>query len=76
MSKTKLTEYEALELFDEYLDELQEPVTILGMTYALSKVLKECDPIAYRVTFNEWVDYVSDDYSIEGYTDDEDEETE
>ena len=67
MNKTQLTEDEALELFDEYLDEVQEPVTILGMTYEVSRVLKECDPIAYRVTFHDWIDFVGDEYEVEGY---------
>lgn len=67
MSKTQLTEHEALELFDEYLDEVQEPIVILGMTYEVSRVLKECDPIAYQVTFHDWIDFVGDEYEVEGY---------
>lgn len=66
MRKERLTEDEALELFDEYLDE-NKAVTIFGMTYEISQVLKECDPTAYRVTFSDWVDSMSDDYEVEGY---------
>ena len=34
--------------FDEYLDERHAEVNICGMTYLVSHILKECDPVAYR----------------------------
>ena len=34
--------------FDEHLDDCYDEVSICGMTYTASQVLKECDPIAYR----------------------------
>lgn len=36
------------ELFDQYLDELHDEVTIGDITFSPSKILAECDPIAYR----------------------------
>jgi hypothetical protein len=66
MMKKILTEWEALELFDESLDE-GETIEVLGMHYEPSRVLKNCDPIAYRVTFHDWIDAMSDEFSVEGY---------
>ena len=41
--------------FDDWLDELGEPCKVGTLEYSQSQVLKQCDPIAYRVCF-------SDDY--------------
>jgi len=35
--------------FDEYIDEISEPIYILGIQLNPSQALKECDPIAYRL---------------------------
>jgi len=35
--------------FDDYLDTVYEPYYIMGMYIQASKVLKECDPIAYSI---------------------------
>jgi len=44
--------HEALSEYDEMLDEFVEPVFgIYG-----SRILKTCDPIAYRTGFNDWLD--------------------
>lgn len=42
------------EMFDELLNECHDPIVIFGMTYLPADVLAECDPIAYRVSFNDW----------------------
>lgn len=42
---------EAIEAYDEYLDELGEFQGIPG-----SRIMRECDPIAYRCGFHDWVD--------------------
>lgn len=35
--------------FDEWIDDIYEPVTIMGnLTYPTSRVLKDVDPITYR----------------------------
>lgn len=56
-----LTEYDALEQYDEFLDEVYGTVTIAGMEYQTSRALKELDPIAYRTGFNDWCDSESID---------------
>ena len=50
------TQVEAELGFDEYIDELHEPTTILGMTYSASKLLLDSDPVAYRQGFLDWMD--------------------
>lgn len=46
---------EAIESFNELLDE-SGPVVIAGMEFWPSVILRECDPIAYRVTLMDYVD--------------------
>lgn len=46
------------EQLDELIDE-SGPVTILGMDFDRSRLIKEADPIAYRQAF---LDYVNNDY--------------
>ena len=42
-------EYEVSESeFDSYLDDVEETVTVCGITFYPSDILKSCDPIAYR----------------------------
>jgi chaperonin cofactor prefoldin len=42
-------EYEISESdFDEFLDEIEQPVNVCGMGFYPSDILKSCDPIAYR----------------------------
>ena len=41
--------------FDSMLDETNDPVIIAGMTFTPSQILKECDPIAYKEEFNNYV---------------------
>lgn len=64
-----LQEWEAKERFDDYLNE-GEPVIVLGMTYEVAWVLKRTDPIAYEVTFADWVDAMAEDFLVVGYTTD------
>jgi len=40
--------FELKQIFDEALDESWDSVTIAGMIFYPSQILKECDPIAYR----------------------------
>lgn len=51
-----LTGSELYERYDDMLDEVYGDVSIAGMSYVTSYALKEVDPIAYRVGFNDWVD--------------------
>lgn len=63
--ETMLTEWEALELFKEALDEWTDNVKLFGMEYLPSQVLESTDPIAFRVMFHDWIDQES--LNVEGY---------
>lgn len=52
---TLIEERDALERYDESLNELGE-VTIGGLQYEQAEALKRVDPIAYRCGFNDWAD--------------------
>ena len=39
--------------FDHWLDEIGEPCKVGTLEYSQSRVLKECDPTAYRVCFTD-----------------------
>jgi hypothetical protein len=45
---TEYTEQEALDLFDQSIDDTYPTVSIAGLEWDASRVLRECDPIAYR----------------------------
>lgn len=61
----KITEREALKMYDEALGEIYGDFMD---TYSASRVLKEIDPIAYRVGFHEYIGSLEEDgYEIEGY---------
>jgi len=49
----KLDELQALDLYDEMLDDVYANFMDI---YPASRVLKEVDPIAYQVGFNDWCD--------------------
>jgi hypothetical protein len=51
-----LTDSELHERFDEVLDEGYTLNDIAGIEFAASRVLRECDPIAYRCCFSDWLD--------------------
>jgi hypothetical protein len=63
-----LAEWEAMKLYDDMLDECCEPYNLNGMTYYASDILKECDPIAYRVGFADYADSLAQEgMPVEGY---------
>lgn len=67
-----VTEAEALEMYEEMLDDCEGPVELCGMTYSASHVLREVDPVAYRCGFNDYVDSLTDDdIFVEGLTESE-----
>ena len=47
---------EAIEAYDDMLNEIHEWPVIGGISFAPSDILRECDPIAYRVGFHDWID--------------------
>lgn len=44
-----MEDYEIMESYNEFLNEVNAEVVINGMSYSPSYVLREVDPIAYRV---------------------------
>ena len=42
------------EMFDEWLDDFYPTYQIGVLTFYPSQILKNCDPIAYRVGLSEW----------------------
>jgi hypothetical protein len=57
----EMDEQRLAELFDDMLDETNPEVVIGGLTYLPSQVLKEVDPIAYRVGMSEYEDYLNEE---------------
>lgn len=63
-----LEEWEAMKLYDDMLDECYPTYEINGMEFFASDILKECDPIAYRVGFSDYADSLAQEgMPVEGY---------
>lgn len=62
-----LTEHAALSLFDDYLNDCFGLVSVAGLEYATSELLKNTDPTAYRCGFIDWCDAMREEYYIEGF---------
>lgn len=52
----ELSEHEAEEMFEEFLNELYPTVSVCGYDMDPARVLKEVDPTAYREEFLNWLD--------------------
>lgn len=52
----KFQDYELKEQFEDFLDECAPAFELFDMEYLPSYILRECDPIAYAVTFSDWLD--------------------
>lgn len=48
-------------LFDDFLDETYEEYSIAGVSLLPSQILKETDPIAYRVALSDFESYLTQD---------------
>ena len=55
------TETEIEEQFDDFLDEVYPVVKIGELTFYPSQILKNCDPIAYRIGISEFEDMENED---------------
>lgn len=53
----KIHEREALERFDDFLNEVYPTISICGYDYDPAQALKQCDEVAYREEFNNWLDH-------------------
>lgn len=62
----EIDDYDA---YDESLDS-EGTVTVAGMEYDPSRIIKELDPTAYRCGYNDWVD--SDQSALEDAIENED----
>lgn len=51
-----ISESESYERFDDFLDEIHGTVYLGDFVFSPSRVLKECDPIAYQESYNNWLD--------------------
>lgn len=64
-----ITDEQLEECFDDALDQ-QDIIKIGSLTFSPSKVLRLCDPIAYRIGLDEYADIIAQDGTfVEGYTD-------
>ena len=63
---------ELVEMYDEFLDEISEPVDIFGIKFDVSRILKELDPIMYEIGMDEYFDNFFEDAQevLEDYDDD------
>ena len=57
--------------FNDYVDEVDGMINLMGVEYCASNVLKAVDEIAYRCYFNDWMssemEYVNDSIDTYGY---------
>lgn len=53
---TKIHEREALDRFDDFLNEVYPTISICGYDYDPAQALKMVDEVAYREEFNNWLD--------------------
>ena len=63
---TLYTESQLRSVFDEGIDDINGPVTILGGEYSCSYVLLQADPQVYNMLFKEWL---NEHYTTFGETD-------
>ena len=55
-----MQDYEILLAYNEMLDETNPEIVIGSLRYSPSQVLREVDPIAYRVGLSEWESFVEE----------------
>jgi hypothetical protein len=42
--------------FEQYLNDVYDEIEILGMTFTPARILRDCDPIAYRIYLQDFTD--------------------
>ena len=57
----KITESEALRMYDGMMDAVYGTVEVAGFTYDTSRVFRTVNPTAYRVGFGDYLDMLEDD---------------
>jgi|TARA_Y100001949_G_scaffold140138_1_gene122101 hypothetical protein len=58
-----MSEQEAMDLYDQQLDDTSSDISIGGCPYPYSQALKQMDPVAYRCGFADWASMMR----VEGY---------
>ena len=58
--REKYTEEELEQMFDEMLDETGEPMILGSLRFYPSQVLYNCDPLAYQISLDEYVDFLQE----------------
>jgi len=67
-----ISEYDAIQLFEEMLDDTNPMVKVGYLSFMPSTVLRELDPVAYREDFIQYCDCLVDsDIYVEDYTEDQ-----
>ena len=65
-----LTEREGLDLYRDFLDEVEPMVEVAGYSFYPSRVLEEMDPVAFHEGFQSYTEALVDSgYLVDGYTD-------
>ena len=49
------------EIFDDFINETHDAVTIAGCTFDAADILAALDPIAYRIYCTDFLDEINDD---------------
>lgn len=57
---TRTIERDIMEEYEDFIDEVEEDVTILGMQFLPSRILREVDPIAYREGLLDYINNLED----------------
>lgn len=65
--REKISLRDAEDLYDDMLDE--ETVTVFGIEFSGSRILKNCDPVCYRIGFTDYCDDLeSMGYEVVGWS--------
>jgi len=51
-----ISKYEALKMYDDFLDDVYGEVSVAGFKYFTSNILNAVDPVAYHQGFLDWLD--------------------
>jgi hypothetical protein len=53
----KITDwFDVVDAYNDRLNDTHDEVEIAGIGFLPSEILRECDPIAYRVGLSDWLD--------------------
>ena len=73
---SRLYEYQAIEQYKEFLDDVYPGITLAGSSFYASTILQDCDPTAFRIGLDEWItqEVEEGNIKVEGYEEYEPEE--